>query len=192
MMSSAHLEELIKESVDKISKAKNPVVLVAVDVHRMNLGDQVRKWIEKNSFPFVCSMGAKSLIPESHPNFLGIYEGRMSRDELANFVESSDCLIKLGFYETDFSTGMFSANLQVKNTIMVRRDKAMVGYHSYDEVGLATFMESIAKVDIPRGQRIPKENWPTYDKNVFFKPEANKKLTMKRFVECLEDCLKTR
>jgi len=45
-------------------------------------------------------MLGKAVLDESHPLFIGLYEGRSSRDYVKKRVESADCLIVLGEWLT--------------------------------------------------------------------------------------------
>ena len=56
-------------------------------------------------------MLGKSVIAETHPLFVGLYEGAMGNDQVTRFVEESDCVILLGAFMTDINMGIFTANL---------------------------------------------------------------------------------
>ena len=56
-------------------------------------------------------LSSKSMLPELHPQFVGIYQGAWSRESVQPQVEDADCVLSLGVRKTDLDTGLFSADL---------------------------------------------------------------------------------
>jgi indolepyruvate decarboxylase len=61
--------------------------------------------------PVAVTLLDKSAIAEGHPNFIGLYAGRMGRDDVRAYVEESDCILLLGALLTDINLGGFTAQL---------------------------------------------------------------------------------
>ena len=86
---------------------------------RFGLQEQVIGLAEKFNIPIATTIMDKSLIPESHPKYIGVYEGALGHDSVCRYVESSDCVLLLGALLTDFNLGLFSAKLDPSKTIAV-------------------------------------------------------------------------
>ncbi|MCK4605067.1 MAG: alpha-keto acid decarboxylase family protein, partial [Deltaproteobacteria bacterium] len=103
------LQEALHEAIDIINAAKKPVIIAGVELHRFGLQDMLLRFLEKSKIPVASTILSKSVIVENHPQYLGVYEGAMSREEVREYVESSDCLILFGVFLSDFNLGIFTA-----------------------------------------------------------------------------------
>ncbi|MBV54081.1 MAG: indolepyruvate decarboxylase [Coxiellaceae bacterium] len=90
------------------NQAKTPIILVGADVRRFSWQEEVLSLIESTNIPFVTTFMGKTVLPESHPNYMGLYAGDLSSDSVQNYIENSDCIISVGTQQTDFNTGGFS------------------------------------------------------------------------------------
>src|SRR5262249_50085997 len=97
------LRAAVAEAVEMINNARKPAILADVEVHRFGLQDQVLQLVERTRIPVAATVLGKSVIGEQHPLYLGIYEGAMGRDNVRQYVESSDCVILLGAFMTDIN-----------------------------------------------------------------------------------------
>lgn len=152
-----NLDACIEDTAAFINKAKQPVIIADVELHRHGLSDLALAMAEKFNIPIASTLLSKSIISENHPMHIGVYSGAMSEEDVQHYVESSDCLILLGAFITDVFLGMNSASLEKKNTILMTTEKSRVGLRSYDDVLFKDFMAHIITADIT-----PKDgaNWP--------------------------------
>jgi len=65
------------------------------------------------------SLSGKTLLSESHPQVLGIYEGAMGQPAIRERVESSDGLLVLGQPLNDLDTGVFTMALDPAHVLQV-------------------------------------------------------------------------
>ena len=182
------LVEILKEAVEKINTANQPVILAGVEVHRFGLQEELLKLVEKTNIPIAETLLGKSTISEMHPNYIGIYEGAMGNKFTRDYVESSDCLIMLGTFLSDINLGIFTAELEPKSSIYVTSEKTSVGFHSYDEVYLQDFVKGLNQANIPsREFHISNDLKPPQD----FSPITGKPITIARLFERL-NCFLTK
>jgi indolepyruvate decarboxylase len=59
----------------------------------------------------------KTTLDEAHPNYIGMYDGRLTEESVRAFVEGADCVLGLGALASDFNTGAFTAKLDRSKTI---------------------------------------------------------------------------
>ena len=179
------LDAAVEEAVDFINHSKKPVILAGVELHRFGYQNKLLKLVEEKRIPVVATLLGKSVMPESHPLYLGIYEGAMGRKEVQEFVEDSDCVIILGAFMTDVNLGIFTANLDRARSIYATSEKISVRYHTYEEVMFDDFIDGINSPHLRR-RRKPNLGWAFSDAEPFeVKPKAP--LTVSRLFQHLNE-----
>lgn len=144
------LRAALAEAEEMINRARQPVILADVEVHRFGLQDQVLKLVKKTNIPVAATVLGKSVIGEQHPFYLGIYEGAMGRDDVRKYVESSDCVIMLGAFMTDINLGIYTARLDPSRSIYATSEKLSIRYHTYEEVRFKDFMRGLLGLRLRR------------------------------------------
>ena len=119
-------------------------MLADVEVHRFGLQDQLLNSARKTNIPVAATVLGKSVIGEHHPFYLGIYEGAMGREDVRQYVESSDCVILLGAFMTDINLGVYTARLDPARSIYATSEKLSIRYHTYEEVRFKDFHARLA------------------------------------------------
>ena len=154
------LDAAVEDACTFINKSKKPVILAGVELHRFGYQDKLIGLAEEKRIPVVATLLGKSVIPESHPLYLGIYEGAMGREEVREFVEDSDCVIILGAFMTDVNLGIYTANLDRARSIYATSEKLSVRYHSYEDVMFDNFIDGI------NSSKLRKRRKPKLEKNL--------------------------
>jgi indolepyruvate decarboxylase len=144
------LKEALHEAVDMINASKKPVIIAGVELHRFGLQDTLLRFLEKSRIPAASTILSKSVIVENHPQYLGVYEGAMCREEVREYVESSDCLILLGVFMSDVNLGIFTSHLDEGKSIYVTSEKVSIQYHTYEGVEMEEFVRALTAADIRR------------------------------------------
>lgn len=178
------LSEAVKEAAILLQNAKEPVILAGIELLRFNLGAETLRLVESSEIPFATMLGSKSVLPELHPQFTGIYQGSWSRKHVREQVEESDCVLSLGAWMTDLDTGLFSINLDKRRMIEVGRGQVRIGGHFYPQVGLSDFIRELAAIVQPRSY-LTSHPAQAYQPKQPFIPIPNCALTATRFYECL-------
>ncbi|MDO4534958.1 MAG: alpha-keto acid decarboxylase family protein [Clostridium perfringens] len=103
-----NLENFIETALNKINNSKAPIILADFEVNRYNLNKELLNFVEKSGLP-IASLGmGKGVINETHPQFIGTYNGTLSNDYIKDIVKGCDCFILLGVKLTDSITAGFS------------------------------------------------------------------------------------
>ncbi len=137
------LEEAVAEAVHRISAAKKPIIIAGVEIHRFGLQDTLMRLATLAKIPIATTILGKSVIDETHPLFVGLYEGAMGREEVTQYVEESDCVLLLGAFMTDINLGIYTAQLDVRNCVYATSEQLQISYHHYPNVPLADFLERL-------------------------------------------------
>jgi indolepyruvate decarboxylase len=180
------LREALAEAGQMINAARQPVILADVEVHRFGLQDQLLKLARKTNIPVAATVLGKSVIGEDHPFYLGIYEGAMGRDDVRQYVESSDCVILLGAFMTDINLGIYTARLDPARSIYATSEKLSIRYHTYEEVRFKDFIGGLLRLRLRRRRlgKIPRPPQIT-PHSAFRTPHSPKALTVRRLFERL-------
>jgi TPP-dependent 2-oxoacid decarboxylase len=64
----------------------------------------------------------------------------MGREDVRQYVESSDCVILLGAFMTDINLGIYTARLDPARSIYATSEKLSIRYHTYEEVRFKDFL----------------------------------------------------
>lgn len=178
------LLECVKEAAELMNKAASPMILAGMALHRYGLGKEALELVETSEVPFATMLNSKSVLPELHPQFTGIYQGRWSKEKVRDQVENSDCLLSLGAWMTDLDTGLFSINLDNRRMITVGGGKVRIGSHFYHQVQLGDFIRELTRIVQPRSylESHPSEMYHTKQK---FVPRPACELTAERLYQCV-------
>lgn len=137
------LAEAIAETLEIMHQAKLPVILAGVEVHRFGLQEQLMTLAKKLGVPVCSTMLGKSVFPEGHSQYIGIYNGGAGEPYVRNAVEESDCLLMLGAFMTDINLGMFTANLDPTRTVYATSERLAIKHHEYPRVRFEDFIVSL-------------------------------------------------
>ncbi len=144
------LRAALAEAEQMINRARRPVILADVEIHRFGLQDQVLKLVQKTRIPIAATVLGKSVIGEQHPLYLGIYEGALGREDVREYVEGSDCVIMLGAFMTDINLGIYTAHLDPARCLYATSEKLSIRYHTYEEVAFKDFMSGLVGLRLRR------------------------------------------
>ena len=189
------LRAALLEATALINKARKPVILADVEVHRFGLDKVLLDLAQRTNIPVASTLLGKSVVGEQHPFYLGVYEGAMGREEVRRYVETSDCVIMLGAFMTDINLGIFTARLDPARCIYATSEKLAIRYHNFEEVRFKDFMRGLLRARLRR-RRLPKLPRPTSlpifsgaraagGSSTPTRSKLNVKLTVKRLFERL-------
>ena len=166
------LDAAVEDACNFINQSKRPIILAGVELQRFGYQNKLIHLVEEKRIPVVATLLGKSVIPESHPLYLGIYEGAMGQEDVRQFVEDSDCVIILGAFMTDVNLGIYTANLDRTRSVYATTEKVSVRYRAYDEVMFDDFLDGLNSPKLRR-RRKPNLDWALKGTEPFeVKPDA--------------------
>jgi indolepyruvate decarboxylase len=176
------LNEALTEAVGMINAAKKPVVLADVELHRFAMQSEALKLVERAQIPIAATILGKSVISEQHPLYLGVYEGAMGREDVREYVESSDCVILLGAFMTDINLGIYTARLDLGKSIYATSEKLAIRYHSFENVRFKDFLRGLLAAEL---KPHPPARIPTPPRPAEFVPRPDAPMTISRLFDRL-------
>lgn len=179
------LSEAIREACDRLKNAQRPIIIAGVEVHRFGLQDQVLKLAEDAQIPLAATLLGKSVVPEKHPLYIGLYEGALGQAEVTQFVEESDCVLLLGAFMTDINLGIYTAKLDVSKCIYVTSEQLQISHHYYHQVPLDEFLSGlIAAAPRPAVRAIPESLRPRAARP--FEVQSEQPLKISRMIKAID------
>ena len=176
--------EAVDEAARLLHEAQRPVIIAGIEIHRFGLQDKVLALAEKHQIPIATTILGKSVIPEKHPLYIGLYEGAMGRAEVTRFVEESDCVLLLGAFMTDLNMGIFTAKLDPARCIYLTSEQLRIRHHHYHEVPLDSFLDKLVARDMQIVRRaIPPDLRPPQPA---FELQPDAPLTIRRIISRLD------
>ncbi|GIW98171.1 MAG: preprotein translocase subunit Tim44 [Pirellulaceae bacterium] len=150
------LQEAVAEAVQRLNQAKKPIIIAGVEIHRFGLQDLLLQLAESASIPIAATMLGKSVIRETHPLYVGLYEGALGRAEVTRFVEESDVILLLGTFMTDINLGVYTAELDLRKCVYATSEQLQISHHYYHGIPLDAFLNAlIAAHPTPQPRSIP-------------------------------------
>jgi indolepyruvate decarboxylase len=181
------LAEAVDETVKRIEDARQPVLLLGVEIHRFGLQEDAVRLAEVSGIPMAATMLGKGVVSETHPQYMGLYEGALGHDEVTKYVEASDCVLMLGTFMTDINLGIYTAELDLGDCIYVTSEECRVRYHHYHDVQLTDFVRTLAARQ-PR-PKTPPPPAPTDFNKERFTLRPNDPITVIRLMDRLDEQL---
>jgi indolepyruvate decarboxylase len=128
--------------VKRLSAAASPAILVDADADRFGLAAQLTALAEKIQAPVAVINAAKAAIDETFAHYLGVYNGKASEPQVREAIETSDCLLAVGYRPIEVTTGDFTASLPA-NTIHARGYSVDVGDDNYQALTLKAVLKGV-------------------------------------------------
>ncbi|QQE13934.1 alpha-keto acid decarboxylase family protein [Planctomycetota bacterium] len=120
------------------------VFLPGMMAYRTGVMEVLQRLIEKTGFGFATMFHDKSVLDETHKQYVGMYDGQLMNQQVREYVEEADLLINVGALWGDFNTGMFTSNLDGHKTIDIYLDYAQVGFAVYEQVYMKDLISALA------------------------------------------------
>ena len=177
------LDAALANAIALINQSENPIILAGAELHRFGYQNKLLQLAEEKQIPVGTTLLGKSVMPEAHPLYLGIYGGGMSRDEIRMLVETSDCVIILGAFMTDVNLGIYTAKLERSRCLYATSDRIAVGYSIYEDVTFGDFIDGLRSPKLQERGDIDLE-W-VMEVPEPFKMEPDQPLTMRRLFQQL-------
>lgn len=143
----------VEATVDRLSDATVPVVWAGVEVQRFGLQALLERILRSTKLPWTTDLLGKSLLPESHPGFKGVFDGASAVTEVMDLFNASNCVLGLGNLVTDDFAVWVEKHYD--NMILAYGNAVRIGRKTYEQVPLAAFMEGLAERLGKRAFRAP-------------------------------------
>ncbi|HET6977366.1 MAG TPA: thiamine pyrophosphate-binding protein [Pyrinomonadaceae bacterium] len=132
----------------RLTAATSPAILVDADADRFGVASELMELAEKMQAPVAVLNAAKAVIDETFAHYVGIYNGKASEPQVREAIETSDCLLAIGYRPIEVTTGDFTASPPA-DTIQARGYSVDVGDENYQAVTLQEVLKGVIDA-VPR------------------------------------------
>lgn len=139
------LESAVNAIVEAVSRAKTACILPGILVARLGLQEEATAVVDASGLPFATMTMDKTVLDETHPNYIGMYVGAWSDPSVRAFIEVADCVLAFGGLPSDFNTGAFTARLDRSRSINVMHHRTRVGHAWYENVEMKDVLAALAE-----------------------------------------------
>ena len=136
------LARCCEKIVARLQHASRPVLLLDIDADRFGVEKQVAALADRLQLAVATMPGSKGIFCEQSPLFAGVYCGACSTPTVREMVESSDCLLTIGYRRVDSTSGIFTDDLP-GNTIHLRGQSVCVEEESFEDVFLGELLSRL-------------------------------------------------
>jgi indolepyruvate decarboxylase len=152
----AALATAVDAIVDAVAASRTACILPGIIVARCGLREEAAAVVDASGLPFATMFMDKCVLDETHPGYIGMYDGRLMNEEVRAFVEGCDCVLGIGAMLTDFNSGAFTARLDRSKTINISHDSVRMGTAVYGNVGMKDVLVALAAKLPRRNVRAPR------------------------------------
>jgi indolepyruvate decarboxylase len=138
-----------------LNNASQACALPGILLRRLALQDAAAAFVEASGLPFATMFADKSVLGEDHPNYVGMYAGRLMGEPVRAFVESCDAVVVIGAMMTDGNTAGHTVCLNPDKTITIDHHRTSVGHTVYRNVEMADILTQLTGRTTKRVQRQP-------------------------------------
>jgi indolepyruvate decarboxylase len=139
------------ELLERLRAARQPVLMVGVEVRRHGLENEVAELARRLAVPVVTSFMGRGLLAGHDAPLHGTYLGLAGDAAVRELVESSDGLLLLGVIVSDTNFAVSSQRIDMRHTLMAIDDRVTMGHHVYPYVPLAALLRAML-VRLPPAQ----------------------------------------
>ncbi|CNH95964.1 indole-3-pyruvate decarboxylase [Yersinia aldovae] len=139
----AALSLAVEAIADRMNRSQKTCILPGISIARHNLRQEALELVNSTNLPFATMFMDKSVLDESHPNYIGIYNGHLLNDDVSEFVEGCDCILKIGAMLSDFNTGAFTADFSRADTLNIEPEFVQIGETRYNNVMMQDVLTSL-------------------------------------------------
>jgi indolepyruvate decarboxylase len=151
---AANLDKAVDFIVSQIETAQSVVIIPSLKLDRYGLTATAISLIERLNVPFVIMPHDKSVIDETHPNYLGFYAGALSDKEAALIVEQADLVLDLGqVLWSDFNTSGYTNHIDLAKTLTLAPLFVKQGKKYFSEIFLADVLDKLLSKVQPKNYR---------------------------------------
>ncbi len=137
------LDACVDEILERLARAKAPVLMAGVEVRRFALEAKVAELARRLGLPVVTSFMGRGLLADADAPLVGTYMGVAGLPEVTQLIESSDGLFLLGVIVCDTNFAVSEKAIDLRKAIQALDGRVVIGYHTYAQIPLAALVDRL-------------------------------------------------
>jgi len=143
------LQAAVRAIAQAISRSKTACILPGIRVARWGLRAEALALLNACGLPYATMLMDKTVFDETHPAYIGIYDGHLMNPDVQAFVENCDCVLNLGTLQSDVNTGVFTARIDAAKSISVNHHDVRVGSSVFENLEMKDVLRALTE-SLPR------------------------------------------
>ncbi len=150
----AELDAAVLAIVSALKRARKAVVLPTSLVKRYGAKESLAAFLQRSGLPFAVTPMDRGVLPETGPQYLGLYNGRSSfPPQVRAAVDKADLILDVGgVVLEDLNTGMWTDSFKAENLITIGSDFVRIGGQCFTSVMLPDVLAAVARI-VPKASR---------------------------------------
>ncbi|HJV01220.1 MAG TPA: indolepyruvate/phenylpyruvate decarboxylase [Burkholderiaceae bacterium] len=137
------LHACVQELLARLARARNPVLLVGIEIRRFGVEDKVARLAKLLRVPVATTIMGRGLLAETDAPLLGTYLGVAGDPSITQAVEESDALLMLGVLVSDTNFGVSERKIDMRRGILALDGQVSMGYHVYHDIPLDALLDGL-------------------------------------------------
>lgn len=130
----AALSQAVDHIVSMMSTVRRTCIVPGIMVQRLGLSAVASRLVDATNLPFATPYQDATALDETHPNYMGVWQGEFSNPEINDFVNSCELVLGLAPERHYFNTGFNTITFDPAKAINVYAHRVRVGRAWYEEV----------------------------------------------------------
>lgn len=131
------------ELLARMRQARQPLLLVGVEIRRYGIEAQVAELARRLDIPVATTLMGRGLLNDAGCRLAGTYLGLAGDAALTEQVESSDGLLLLGAIVSDTNFAVSAKRIDFRHAIRVWQGQVEMGHHIYQDVPITALVEAL-------------------------------------------------
>ena len=152
---SRKVEEAARETASMFNRARKPVLIAGIEIHRYKVSRELVELAERMGAPVLTTVLGKGAFPMDHPLYMGVHVGAISARPIVERMDQSDFVLNLGCLKTDMNFGNRAPRIIQDQTVWAVDRRVDVKFHTYTSVQIRDFVRALLKQELKqRSERV--------------------------------------
>jgi indolepyruvate decarboxylase len=139
------LAECADEIIERLAEARQPAVLIDVEIRRYDLEAKVTALARKLGVPVATTFMGRGLLENATDVLSGTYLGAAGDPAISELIEHADALLLLGVIFSDTNFALSQRHLDPRRTIRAFDRTVHVGHHAYPDIPIDDLLDALVK-----------------------------------------------
>lgn len=139
------LEKVTNLIIEKINKAKKPVIIADALIKRFDAKSDFLDFVDKSGIPVTNFLMGANIVNMDSENYLGTYLSKFGNQHAKEYLENSDCLISAGVIYGDTNSYGTPLPYKINSQIAIYGTYTYIEGHLYSNVKMSDVFKNLAK-----------------------------------------------
>ena len=139
----ATLKQAVDHIVSVISGVSPTCIVPGIMLQRLGLTELATRLVDVTNLPFATPYQDATTLDETHPNYMGVWQGEFSNPVINEFINRCEYVLALSPERHFFNTGFNTITFEQARSINVYAHRVRVGRAVYEGVEMKDVLEAL-------------------------------------------------